>query len=94
MNDKPLFWGWVTFFPKDDTHPVANAYMGWNGKGEFTIEAIDGPYLGKHRVEVDEVATEFVDPKSGAYSMKDAKRYDTTMEITDSNKGEFIVNVR
>ena len=94
VNGKPLFWGWVTFFPSDDMHPVANAYMGWKGKGEFVIDAVDGPCLGKHRVEVYEVATEFVDPKSGAYSMKDAKRYETTIEITDSNKDALTVDVR
>jgi hypothetical protein len=73
---------------------VANAYMGWKGKGEFTITAVDGPCLGNYRVEVYEVATEFDDPKSGAYSMKDAKWYETTMEITESNKGDLTVNVR
>jgi hypothetical protein len=94
VNGNPLFWGWVTFYPSNEPYPVANAYMGWKGKGEFTITVVDGPCLGNYRVEVYEVATEFDDPKAGAYSMKDAKRYETTMEITDSNKGDLRVNVR
>lgn len=78
LDEKPLYWGWLTLIPEDGNHPPATAYLGWRSEGEFSIPANLGPSVGKYRVEVHRVATDFSEPTTGSYSMQDAEVYTST----------------
>jgi acetyl esterase/lipase len=75
LDGAPLYWGWVTFIPENDHAPIARAYIHREASGEFSIDQPQGPFPGKHRVEVHLVSRDFSAPKAGAYSMEDAERY-------------------
>ena len=71
VNDKPLFWGWLTLLPEDKTLPPVSVYMGWKAMGKFQLNSENGPCPGKYRAEVCMVASEFSKPQDGAYSQDD-----------------------
>lgn len=59
IDGKPMNRGWVTFIPdKSDRTPIASYFVGKDGK--FNIDPKDGPCAGKHRIEVRQLATDFL----------------------------------
>jgi acetyl esterase/lipase len=74
VDGKPLYWGWLTFLPEDESLPTAVSYLHFSAKGAFEIPAETGPCPGRYRVEVHRVSTDFSAQQSGAYSMEDAER--------------------
>ena len=75
VDGEPLYWGWVTFVPEDDSLPTSVSYLDWQAKGAFEIPAESGPCPGRHVVEVQRVSKDFSAPQSGGYSMDDAERF-------------------
>jgi acetyl esterase/lipase len=73
VDGQPLYWGWLTLLPEDDSLPTAVSYLDFNKKGAFEIPPEAGPCPGTHRVEVHRVSTDFTDKQSGTYSMEDAE---------------------
>lgn len=61
VDGQPLNRGWITFIPTDSAaKPVAWAYITHKMEGRFTIDAQHGPCVGPHRVEIRQVATDFL----------------------------------
>ena len=75
LDGEPLYWGWLTLLPENENNPPATAYMGRRNGGKFKIEAAVGPSVGRHRVEVHRVATDFLAPASGSYSLENAEKF-------------------
>ena len=74
VDGKPLYWGWLTFVPEDESLPTAVAYLDWHDQGAYELPAGAGPCPGRYQVEVHRVATDFSAQQSGAYSMDDSER--------------------
>lgn len=74
VDGKPLYWGWLTFVPEDESLPTAVAYLDFKVQGAYEVPAGAGPCPGRYRVEVHRVATDFSARQLGAYSMDDAER--------------------
>lgn len=90
IDEKPLYWGWITLTPEDANHPAATAYMGWRSEGKFTIPADVGPSVGRYRVDVHRVATDFSEPTTGSYSME----YAEVFTMTSPGGEPIVVEIR
>ncbi len=100
VDGKPLYWGWVTLDPEDPNRPTSAVYLHFEAKGKLEIDTAHGPTLGKHRVTVHVVSTDFSAPKSGAYSVEDAIRIDENPDgspiyvtITEENREALEISV-
>jgi len=63
IDGKPVNRGWITFVPSDsDNAPMGSYYI--TKDGLFNIEPKDGPCAGKHRIEVRQLANDFLSKPS------------------------------
>jgi acetyl esterase/lipase len=82
VNDKPLFWGWVTFVPQNPNQPTRAVYVHQSKDGTFELSEKRGIQPGRYNVEVRVVAEHFDKPNEGVYSIDDAQL------LTQGNDGE------
>lgn len=71
IDGEPLYWGGITLIPEDPKSPIAWAHA----RGEFNIDAANGPVPGPHRVEVNILSRDMSDMASGRYSMDAIEHY-------------------
>ena len=59
IDGKPVNRGWITFVPANSENaPMGSYYI--TKDGMFNIETKDGPCAGKHRIEVRQLASDFL----------------------------------
>lgn len=62
IDGQPLNRGWITFVPKSANDPIASSYISKDGK--YSIPLKDGPCVGRHDIEIRQVATAFLSEPS------------------------------
>jgi predicted esterase len=71
IDGEPLYWGGITLIPEDPNAPIV-----WtHARGEFNIDAANGPVQGPHCVEVKILSRDMSDMASGRYSMEAIEHY-------------------
>ena len=96
VEGKPLFWGWVTFIPRDKNLPTRACYVHQSDSGAFQLSESKGLAPGVYSVEVRVVAARFDQPKDGAYSIEDSRLYTSgadgqplTIEVSQDGSRDF-----
>jgi len=79
IDSRPLNRGWLTLVPADsDAKPIASAYITHRAEGRYAIDAEHGPCPGPHRVEIRQVATEFLTTPS----IDDVRQWNIELPVT------------
>ena len=77
---------WVSFVPSDPSAPTARVKFSRADNGAFSIDSQHGPTEGNHRVIVHHISEQYPHVASGGYTLRDAIRYETTVNIVKSKK--------
>ena len=75
---------WVSFVPNDPSAPTARAKFSRAERGAFSIDSQHGPTEGSHRVIVHHISEQYPHVASGGYTLRDAIRYETTVNVAKS----------
>jgi len=100
LSDKPRFavqgqliidgvvpgMAWVTFVPNDPSAPIARVKLNRAENGAFSIDSQHGPTEGDHRAIIHHISEQYPHVATGAYTLDDAVRYETAINIRKSKK--------
>ena len=86
IDDAVPGMAWVTFVPNDPSAPIARVKLNRAENGTFSIDSQHGPTEGSHRVIIHHISEQYPHVATGAYTLDDAVRYETAINIRKSKK--------
>lgn len=81
VRGEPLGIAWVTLIPEDDTAPTARVKFNRSTEGQFIVDTAHGPVPGPHKVVIHYISDQYPHTADGAYTLADAKWFETSVEI-------------
>ena len=84
IDDAVPGMAWVTFVPNDPSAPIARVKLNRAENGTFSIDSQHGPTEGSHRVIIHHISELYPHVATGAYTLDDAVRYETAINIRKS----------